>query len=841
MSNLNSGMPWGKLVDEGPASSPTLLEYGLMTLLSSDGEVDFNYPHWGYTRFQCSAEIWGVEFTWPKNLEAQVEYIFIFKFEQIPDVILLNGAMVWKRLQNEAPNGKVLFRYISEEPQAATLSFIRHTRYSAGRNSAGLIFSPHAACYRQGAAKKIPPHYPRADWYGKLKKHTPPALFHNTPYDTAPLFALPNAPLPVLNSNGMAVEIYHETIEAYLPRAAARQQEISAQQEQFLLDLIVILEQQSIDGLALYHLTPKLLHALRNSRIRRFIVTVGSLGDHWLCRNGNYIQRHHYETGIAMVNQLLDAMPDAQVTVWFPEVEDREYNYFQSPDFDEYRRAEEECAAIFGTSSYNDFSDNEFWRESCLNFQHRQWKTQMWKRFSDPRRVVAAYQSANPFAIAHFKASGSDLTVSKAIFRDNFNVVLASARGTARVHNQPMGLDYDPWSWQVRMNHTPEEWLQGLMLYLHGGCQFLFHEGTLFRRDPTDGCLKANACGLAFLQAVRYARCHPPVGETVVKIAAMHGSGDCDPVIQPRFKPQLPMDETPADWVAMRYQDYGLLDVFFPKLGGYMSGNLQRLMTGTPYGPVDIVPYDARYEHLKAYQLLFILGSNGCDEAQKAALEEFVRNGGILIFALGQLRGKSRNPRRLIASDFVKLAGVRVDLDTEELTVVDAELLAEYPGEIKLLHHEYGLGQSYCVSSGTLSCCAQNSIRELLHDWGRKLMWVKFIPGNDFLEWIPGRCGLHTLSLTLFHHGRIGFPGGLGPRQAPWHGSVEINRNELYFGEDLAVKLVQTDFTLQELPFTLQGDVLVLELTVDRVCELVIGRAGDLQNDWLHPENEHRN
>ena len=53
---------------------------------------------------------------------------------------------------------------------------------------------------------------------------------------------------------------------------------------------------------------------------------------------------------------------------------------------------------------------------------------------------------------------------------------------------------------------------------------------------------------------------------------------------------------------------YDLLDVFFPKYGDAFTAHIARLLTGTPYGPVDFVLRTRRRRNTSDFGVLAVLG-----------------------------------------------------------------------------------------------------------------------------------------------------------------------------------------------------------------------------------------
>ncbi len=803
---------WGALTDYGPISNPSVLyEYGRISLLHQGSGVTAPPIEWGSTTFTGTDDIWGVSFEWPKDLIAGHEFIFLFKFELLPDLILADKNILWSRSRDAAPNGRVVLHYVPSSDGKVKLGFLKDRRFrDPAWTEKGIRSSGGTGCLHGGVSKEQK--YPVYREIETLKETKVPPVLTERNHFKAPLLEPELSPIPKADYPTMAVDIFHETLEAYLPAYPYRVNEATPGQLKELIDRIPVLDANGFSGCCLSHLSDELLETLATSKLRHFIVETCSAGEWWLCRDGVYINRSRLDLGLENCNRLLARMPDCRVYIWFAELEDREHRFFESPDF---KKSMDQVQDETGLPQYGNLTDNEFWREEILAKANREWKTQLMKKVIDPARVKAVYQAGSPLAIMRFKEAGSDLTVNKAIFRGAFNITVAAGRGNAKVHGQPLGLDYDPWTWEVRMTHHPDEWRQGLLVYLHAGCNFLFHEGTLFRRD-TDGKIKATETGRRVCDVVRYARRHPAVGKQIVRMAAMKGCGECSEMFVPKFMPQLPCGGDPPDWIPLRFRDFNLLDVFFPKFGNVMRGDLQRFMTGTLYGSLDIVPWDAKFEDLQDYDFVFLIGSNGCDDQQLKTFIRYVEYGGKLLLAAGQLRRKDVEPRLEIEHDFA----------------ANADILHTFTDGSKILRQKRGKGEVILITTNTLTTLGEEEPRKILRGWGEKSAFVHFDPGSDWIEVMANRKG-QTVSLCLFNHGRIGFPSGNAEVTLPWQGTVTVDLEKLGLSGDMVLKKVEDGCNLIKHAAQVKNGKLFFDAAIDYFSEYVFGFASRLERDWL--------
>jgi len=821
---------WGQLSDYGPVANPSVLyDYGKITLLHQGAGVRSGPIHWGTTTFTGTDPIWGLSFEWPKPLLGRQEFIFVFKFDWLPDLVLAGQNILWTRGRDGAPNGRVALSYAPAVDGPVTLSFLKDARFRpADVTDSGIRFAGGAGCLRLGPAEPV--EYPTYSELAHLSRTLPEPILVNRDYFTSPLFEPDLASIDKPPYPTMDVVVLHETLEAYLPQFPSRLHAPAPEHINRIIDTLPILQANGFSGLIVYHLTDDLLEALAASSLRHFIVETCSAGEWWLSRQGVYINRERLELGLDVCNRLQKRMPDAKIYFWFAELEDREFYLFQGPLAPTTDSGQVQDDA--GTFRYDD-ADNEFWREDALAQANRQWKADLWKKIHDPNRAVAVYQAGSPLAITRFKNAGADLTMNKAIFRGAFNITVAAARGTARAHHLPVGLDYDPWTWEFRMTHHPDEWRQGWLVYLHTGANFIYHEGTLFRRDA-DGRIKPTETGRRVCELARYARRHPIVGKPIVKMAAVKGVGECNDVIVPKFMPQLPFGGDPSGWVHHRFRDFNLLDLFFPHFGNVLVGNLQRFMTGTPYGPLDIVPGDIHLTDLQNYDFAFVLGSNGCDEHQLQTFTDYVRGGGSLVLALGQVRGKTLEPRRVIRSDLTELAGVTVEPATGRVTVRSAEIVHRFPDDSLVLHHRFGKGETFLFSTNTLTSLGEDRPRNILRALAEKSAFLRMDPADDWIELQANRKG-QTVSLCLFNHGRVGFPSGQGSKTAPWQGTVTVDLEKLNLPVGAILKQVRNANHLTDHPFSTTNTRLSFQTTLDYFTEFVLGPPDRIDPDWFGP------
>ena len=822
---------WGQIgTGSSSLSAAALYEYGKMRLLHQGGGVDVLPVYWGKATFSSNDPVWGVEFDWVKDLISERRFEFVFRFDLLPDVILVDGQIRWTRVKSETSIDKVIFSYIPQKPGPVKLTFIKDASYRKPEMAdKGIRFGDLTGCLIREQCGPV--EYKSYDLLPELICTEVTPVLTDRDFADERLVEPDLTPIPQVSWQTMPVKVINETVDSYWPNIAHFTTEPSDQSIKHLIDTIPILEANGVDGMMLYHLTDDLLDALADSQLRSFLVATCSAGEWWgPCGSDIHVSRPQYQMGLDICNRLQDRIDDCHVYIWFPEIDERQRDLLSSP---EIKESIQQSKHGLGSLQVDDTTDNEFWVVDLFAEHNRRWKEEYWNKITDPTRATAVYQAGNQFMVTGLKDGGSDMTVNKAIFRGCINTTIAAGRGTMKAHGQPHGYDYDPHSWHFRMNHHPDEWKQGIKAYLHAGCSFLFHEGALLRRDH-DGLVKTTQTGKAFFETVRYARTHPSVGKQVVKMAGMQGSGDHTRCYLPRFMPQCATEfGHPADWMDLRFSDWNLLDVFFPKLGDWTVGNYERMMTGTPYGPLDIIPWDTDYEVIKDYDFVFLLGTNGCTSRQFDIFTRYVEDGGTMVLSLGQLRRQEVVPRRIISGDLKYFAGIHVDLETEEVTEDTAKVIYRFNDSAKLLVNKVGKGRVYLFTTNNLTCMGQQQPSKILIELACQSRFVDFEPFCDWLEIMTSRKG-KALSLCVFNHGQIGFPSGNGPQSGPWNGTISVDLEKLDMTDkNVVVRKVIDAYKLCPVKADVVGRTIVFKETVECFSEFVIAPEKMLK-DWFN-------
>ena len=281
-------------------------------------------------------------------------------------------------------------------------------------------------------------------------------------------------------------------------------------------------------------------------------------------------------------------------------------------------------------------------------------------------RVVAMYEPFPPtLAGYHEYERGSDLLILKNEEDPQANILMAMGRGAGRTFGKPFGFYWE-------QTHYPfpslDEKLHVCLLYYLSGGSWLsaeLDEAPSFASDIVAYWV------YPLVQAMRLAMVHPARGRPIVPVGIVHGAGDawwipfnpfgqmdtfqryigydhatgqliCEPAFTKVF-PWMPQQGPRWNWRQFGHlalfmdrldelQGYNLLDVFFPRYGDAYTAHITRLLTGTPYGPVDFVLLDrASAEHLKTFGVLAVLGQAAVRQETEAKLIEAAGSGAQVI------------------------------------------------------------------------------------------------------------------------------------------------------------------------------------------------------------------
>ncbi|MGA2616990.1 MAG: hypothetical protein ABSF26_05215 [Thermoguttaceae bacterium] len=428
------------------------------------------------------------------------------------------------------------------------------------------------------------------------------------------------------------------------------------------------------------------------------------------------------------------------------------------------------------------------------------------RQAGSPQRVVAMYEPFPPTLNSYREYErGSDLLILKNEEDPQVNIVMSMGRGAGRTFGKPFGFYWE-------QTHYPfpslDEKLHVCLLYYLCGGSWLSAE---LDAAPSfaDGIVAEWVYPL--VQALRFAMVHPARGSQVVPVGIVYSDGDawwvpynpfgqmdtfqryvgydnatnkltCEPMFTKVF-PWMPQEGPKTNWQRFGHmslfidkldelQGYNLLDVFFPKYGDAYTAHITRLLTGTPYGPVDFVLLDkATPEHLKTFGLLAILGRGAVRGETEDKLAAAARSGAQVIvgaqhfpsydgridgkpFGLTFLKGspETRGP----VSGQAEVFGGQAGSFAGQVFSAKGEgwQTVAYVGERPLvLRKPLGRGVVY-VYLGRWIWQGADALRPLLAYAGRQAAPLVFDQPDDQLEYVACKKNRGAW-VALFNHGGI--------------------------------------------------------------------------------------
>ncbi len=220
-------------------------------------------------------------------------------------------------------------------------------------------------------------------------------------------------------------------------------------------------------------------------------------------------------------------------------------------------------------------------------------------------------------------------------------VILAALRGASRAYGTDQYGAHLAAQWSSAPHDTPEHaeryWLSLATCYMQGVSEINLEEG-LWRMESqyadydrfSRNCLKHLEAHTRFR---RHMQTHRRRGAMNVPIAVIQGRYDgwcC-------FTRQNVWCREGDYWqFGAPEASFDLLGVFYPrsKFNGIYCSPCpvapQGWYTGTPYGPVDLAPFETAWQR---YQAVIFLGWHTYEQGDGAKMLEYVRNGGILLLA----------------------------------------------------------------------------------------------------------------------------------------------------------------------------------------------------------------
>ena len=243
------------------------------------------------------------------------------------------------------------------------------------------------------------------------------------------------------------------------------------------------------------------------------------------------------------------------------------------------------------------------------------------------------------------------------------NTIMSALRGASRAYGKNDYGSLHAVQWGsfpfTDPKHATRFYLSLAVAYMHGSSHINTEEGLWTDEYANDRYTEAGkAHTYAQHRMLDFIQTHSRRGEFYTKIGIIQGRNDAwksfvrGPIWSQEEKKWAFNEAT---------ESFDLLKVFYPNNIIDASGP-DGWFTATPYGPVDILPIEAKTDLMKRYDALIFLGWNSYDQQDFERLTQFVENGGTLLLSAAHLNSELQpdKPTRLPANTGLlqKLLGV---------------------------------------------------------------------------------------------------------------------------------------------------------------------------------------
>lgn len=465
-----------------------------------------------------------------------------------------------------------------------------------------------------------------------------------------------------------------------------------------------------------------------------------------------------------------------------------------------------------------------------------------------PDRVQMIWEPFPPaLTTAHEYERGRDILVLKNEEDPQYNVMMAMARGAGRSFGKSFGFYWE-------QTHYPfpsiEFKLQACLLYYFSGGSWI---GAEAEEAPSfaDGIVAEWV--MPYVKALRFAMVHPARGTPVVPIGICWGYGDrwwapyspfgqMDTFVrsisydhatrtfkcEPSFVKRLDwMPEDPRQWRfettghlgyfaghVKELQGYDLLDVFFPKFGDAFTSRIARLLTGTPFGPLDFTYVDAASEEtLRSYGMAAFLGQAAIRPEIERKLLSAAQSGTTVVIGAQHLRDGAKS-----------LSAFDIEIPAGEPSAVDGTVAGtaeffrgastgRFSGRLYhprldgwepvawvnvlnaqrsplVVRKHVGKGAIY-LYLGEWIADGGTALRPIITELGGRVAPLRFAPTDDQMEYVAYRKGVGAW-FALFNHGaipvgcdRLKTPRATPPEplcsvvKGPWTGEITVRPDRL--------------------------------------------------------------
>lgn len=476
------------------------------------------------------------------------------------------------------------------------------------------------------------------------------------------------------------------------------------------------------------------------------------------------------------------------------------------------------------------------------------------------------------FDLTNLVNSGADIIYSKGTNRSSYNITLASARGAGNSFDMEFGVGWDTYDRDYWYGFGNDAVRTGFLSLFHGGVDGIFNEIPC----TSDKGGNVSTQGAAWLDGIRYAKTHPEVGKTVVNIGIVRGEGDdwfrcagksaaweqSDTVYWTEMFNAFRMENVSTKWAAAAktnltgksipisdtyWNDYTLLDVIFADYCD-SSGrtDMERVFTGTPYGPANIISDTTSLDKLMQYDTLMYCGRGQTITKEKIArLEEYVEKGGNLIIAAGQLKDADS---KLVTDKFAGISLTKQKIvDGLPYTYIEGNSSAKKVkivdrhknGDPLALYSEFGKGTVTLFSGEYLTSYDADVTREVLTSYLEQNTAVTFSKNAKYIEYTPNIKG-KSLVIPFINQGRGFYPSGNGKDNGVYNGNVAVDLSKFGLKSDnieVYRVLQNIDGTkaveLTKIDFKVEKNTVIFNINVPILDEIVIGPKGQAEKDFF--------
>jgi len=439
--------------------------------------------------------------------------------------------------------------------------------------------------------------------------------------------------------------------------------------------------------------------------------------------------------------------------------------------------------------------------------------------------------------------------------RQNGNIVMANTRGNAHSYNHDYAFVFDAWDRLYWWSHCYQGIYEGLVTILFGGCKKFTNE------VPVENVSTGNITrwGEAWFDFVRFAKVHPSLGKPVVNIGVMRGIGDewqriasdtssweaeTEIISMDMHRQMLEFAPTHrwrkafnayqvtkhVDPKDSYYNDFELLNIPFADYGHCLRTDPEKAFTGTPYGPLDFVSWNAPASAMADYKVIIYMG-RGIHTSKEniQQMEEYVKNGGTLMLAVGQLRNEK---------DKIEVESF-CGIDIGETAKLDNNLFTRLSGGKVLdtlcntspyiIENNFGKGKVYMLAGEFLTDFSDDKPAELITKLLDDIKIVEFSENSEHIEYCFTEFGNGYL-LPLINHGRGSYPSGNGTDYGVFKSKVRVDLKKLGITENvklstLTMPLDGTDLpTISDYPFELTNGILEFYTETEFLSEYIISR-----------------